>query len=157
LKSLAILMLSLFVLAACGGATEEAEPVAEPEPAPVEEVAAEPAMSHEEIMQEIAQTRPVLQSSIEGEDGAAAAEAGLRLQELFEATIPEYETRGLTAAIEIANGAAAAAGEAAAAAQAGDFEAAMAAHGNVAVCQSCHQQFREKTPDESGYQFKVME
>ena len=80
MKSLAILMLSLSMLAACGGATEEPAPA--PEPEPVEEVAAEPALSHPEIMQEIAQTRPVLQSSIEGEDGAAAATAGMRLQEL---------------------------------------------------------------------------
>jgi hypothetical protein len=114
-------------------------------------------MSHPEIMQEIAQTRPVLQASIEGEDGAAAAEAGLRLQELFTAAVPVYEERGLDAAVEIANGAATAAAAAAAAAEGGDFAAAMEAHGNVAVCGSCHNQFREKTPDGEGYQFKTME
>lgn len=152
MKLLAILMLSVSMLAACGGATEETEPAPEPEAA----APAEPAMTHPEIMQEISQVRPVLQSSIEAQNGEAAAEAGRRLQELFTAAIPEYEARGLTAAITIANGAAAAAEAAAAAAEAGDFAAAMTAHGSVAVCQSCHDQFREKTPDGAGFQFKAM-
>jgi hypothetical protein len=151
LKLIAMSLLSVSMLAACGGTIEEAEPVPEPAPAP-----AEPAMTHPEIMQEISQVRPVLQSSIEGEDGAAAAEAGRRLQELFQSAIPEYESRGLDAAIEIANGAAQAAAEAAAAAEAGDFAAAMTAHGNVTVCNNCHDQFREKTPDGTGFQFKAM-
>lgn len=154
MKSLAILMLSLSMLAACAGPTEEPEPAAAPEPEPV---AAEPAMTHPEIMQMISEERPILQSSIENEDGAAAAEAAMKLQQLFQEAIPIYQQRGLDGAIQIATGAAAAAGEAASAAEAGDFEAAMTAHGNVAVCQSCHQQFREKTPDGSAWQFKAME
>jgi len=155
LKLLAILMLSVSMLAACGGATEEPEPA--PEPEPVAQTPAEPVMTHPEIMQAISETRPALQSSIEAEDGAAAAEAGRRLEELFQAATPNYEERGLAAAIEIATGAAEAAAEAAAAAEAGDFEAALAAHGNVqAACGNCHMQFREKTPDGTGYQFKAV-
>jgi len=144
------------MLAACGGAMEETEPASEPEAvAPAEP--AEPAMTHPEIMQEISQTRPVLQSSIEGQDAAAAAQAGMRLQELFQTAISEYQMRGLTAAVDIASGAAEAAAQAASDAQAGDFDAALAAHGNVqSACGNCHMQFREKTPDGSGYQFKAM-
>lgn len=144
------------MLAACGGGLEETPEETE-QPIPVPPAPVEPAMTHPEIMQEIADTRPTLQSSIESEDAAAAAEAGRRLQELFQSAITEYESRGLDGAIEIANGAADAAAMAATEAEAGNFEAALTAHGNVqGACNNCHMQFREKTPDDSGYQFKTM-
>jgi hypothetical protein len=157
LKLLSILILSASMLAACGGGMDEE--MEEPMPDPVAEAPAPaaPAMTHPEIMQEISSTRPTLQSSIESEDGAAAAAAGERIAELFQLAVPEYESRGLAAAVEIANGAADAAAMAATEAEAGNFEAALAAHGNVqAACGSCHSQFREKTPDDQGYQFKAM-
>lgn len=156
MKLIALLFLSVAMLAACGGAMEEETPDAQPAAAAAPAAPAAPAMTHPEIMQEISQTRPVLQSSIEAGDGAAAATAGRRLQELFTDAIPVYQQRGLTAAIPIAQGAAQAAADAAAAAEAGNFEAAMEAHGRVQVCGDCHMQFREKTPDGAGYQFKVM-
>ena len=106
--------------------------------------------SHPEIMQDVAPTRAALAESIEGGDGAAAAEAAMQLQGFFQELLPLYQELNLEPAIMRAEKAAAAAGEAAAAAQANNMEAAAAAHGMVQkACGGCHDQFREKAPDGS--------
>lgn len=111
--------------------------------------------SHPEIMQQVAPTRAALQQSIEGGDSAAAAQAAMTLQGLFQEVVPIYERMNLAPAIEIANKAAAAAGEAAKAAKANNMEAAGAAHGMVQkACGGCHMQFREKAADGS-YRIKT--
>jgi pyruvate/2-oxoglutarate dehydrogenase complex dihydrolipoamide acyltransferase (E2) component len=155
LKLISLLFLSVAMLAACGGGMEEEMPAAE-EPAAAPAAPAAPTMTHPEIMQEIAATRTALQTGLDSQDGAAVGEAGRRLQELFTDAVPEYQRRGLADAITIAEGAAQAAADTAAAADAGDFETATTHFAGVTVCGDCHMQFREKTPDQSGYQFKVM-
>lgn len=155
MKLIALLFLSVATLAACAGNMEEETPEAAPAPAAPAAPAA-PTMTHPEIMTEISERRQALQAGLDGQDGAAVAEAARRLQELFTDAIPIYQQRSLADAVTIAQGAAQAAADTAAAAEAGNFEAATTAFGNVTVCGTCHMQFREPTPDGAGYQFKVM-
>ncbi len=112
--------------------------------------------THPEIMQSVAATRTAVTEAIEAGNAAAAAQSAAELEGLFRELPPIYQTMNLApAAVEMANQAAATAAETAAAAKAGNLEAANTAHGTIGkACAGCHNQFREKGPDDA-YRIKT--
>ncbi len=108
---------------------------------------------YDATMKSIRATQRGINDHLEAQNATDVGADGTKLVEAFEKIGAFWKARNEAAAVELATKALQASRTFQEAGAAGDFDAAAAAFGELrSICQSCHQQYRERT--ENGFRIK---